>query len=141
MKIGDYVRTKYGFIAKYIIRDTKYNFREFDGYIRVNYEDYDTEVYDDDYDEFLKEEVVEINEKMINLIKSGDYVNGHKVLKIFENKENGNRLLIIGINDDANSDSLTDYMSSEYEFIYDEDIKTRLTKERINFMEYKVGEE
>ena len=73
MKIGDYVRTKDGFIAKLIEKDTWY---KFDGVILE--EEY---TYNYLSKEHAKELIIKSSPNIIDLIEAGDYVNGRKVYK------------------------------------------------------------
>ena len=133
MKIGDCVRNKYG-IAKIID-------------IKTNDEGIDICYFDNDiafiFDTKLKEEKyrthilplannVDINKikyspNIIDLIEVGDYVNGYKVL--FIDNDLGGEKNIKCINNEE-----------ERECFYNEDIKSILTKEQFESMEYKVGE-
>lgn len=136
MKVGDYVRTKKG-IAKYLglgrdilkheankgTYEHYYNQHLFDNYIFDVGHDYgDTLIYD----EFNNiDKLGKVKENIIDLIEIGDYVNGFKVDEIDEkgiynyNSYDGWRINIASCN---------------------EAIKSIVTKELFESMEYKIGE-
>lgn len=68
--------------------------------------------------------------KLIDLIDKGDYVNGYKVLWIYNIKttKSGSSYVVIDNHDDGLSR------------IMEEDIKDIVTKEQFNLMKYVVGE-
>lgn len=76
-----------------------------------------------------KKRVVKASRNLIDLIEVGDYVNGYKVL--IKSSECGRPILVYGINTNDKQIAIT---------IYEEDIKTIVTKEQFANMEYKVGE-
>ena len=112
MKVGDYVRTRWGCIAKF--EGIHEGFYEFDNIIM-------------DESSTVREELfVDIVEKsspnIIDLIEVGDYVNGEEV------KEKFNYLLGFECGQDG-------------EYYRDEkDIKSVVTKEQFSQMEYRIGE-
>lgn len=124
MKVGDYVRTRWGCIAKF--EGIHEKFYEFDNIIM------------DESCAVREELFVDIVEKsspnIIDLIEVGDYVNGYKVLEIekdylFDYREEINVLIVQN--------------GEVYEVakkIYSDDIKSIVTKEQFSQMEYKVGE-
>jgi len=115
MNIGDYVRTKDGNIAKYIRYDGFYNF---DNYVLD-----ETKGINND---LLNEIVIKSSPNIIDLIEEGDYVNGYKVLNVLDFNDNSKMLSLEKIYDNK---------------ITSEDIKSILTKEQFESMEYKVGDE
>ncbi len=136
MKVGDYVRTKYG-IKRItdIICGQDIRFDNTDGFDEdlLNYHDYDGI----SKNSHTWEEIVigEPKEKPIDLIQVGDYVNGNRVkaLKgdIESHKINNEKDVIY-----------TEYINDYDEWCgYEEDeIKSIVTKEQFESMEYKVGE-
>lgn len=136
MKIGDYVRNKYG-IAKII--DIKTN----DKGIDICYFDNDIVFI---FDTKLKEEKyrthilplannVDINKikhslNIIDLIEEGDYVNGMKVFEVMKNPETDDikEHLIVFVNE----------IKNELYTIYGNEIKSIVTKEQFESMEYKL---
>ena len=66
-----------------------------------------------------------IKERPIDLIEVGDYVNGYKVLNILDFNDNSKMLSLEKIYDSK---------------ITSEDIKSIITKEQFESMEYKVGD-
>lgn len=125
MKIGDYVRTKRGQIHK--ITDLK-------GYYENEklIEDKQS-VYIDGkpsgwvYWQF-KEFVVKSSSNIIDLIEEGDYVNGKEVFCIAQDKA--------GINNEVYILSMDDTPM----FCKKRDIKTIVTKQQFESIEYKIGE-
>ena len=124
MKVGDYVRTNDGYIAKYLgckTNSVNQLFHYFDGTIR-NIASY---VYEEDkflWDDELKN-IIKSSPNIIDLIEVGDYVNGYKVLKNF--LEDGGNIILF-----ENGLCATN-----------EDIKSILTKEQFESMEYRLGED
>lgn len=125
LKVGMYVRTKEGYIAKLL----HYGYNTgisgkshlFDRQIR----DISDLVYETDnflWDKELKEYIKNYSYDILDLIEAGDYVNGYyveDVLKTFVN-------VAVGSN----------YFQSPT--IYEEDIKSIVTKEQFENMEYKI---
>ena len=116
MKVGDYVRTRWGCIAKF--EGIHEKFYEFDNIIM-------------DESSAVREELfVDIVEKsspnIIDLIEVGDYVNGEKVIRLFNPMFLSMGELPYVITD-----------KSRYE---PQEIKSIVTCEQFSQMEYKVGE-
>ena len=104
MKVGDYVRTKKGWICKLDYYD-----EEFKRYITHD---------ENDWYPVYKSEIKRYGE-LIDLIEVGDYVNGEKVCAIGEN-------------------SGDIYIRELKEFILANEIKSIVTKEQFERMEYKI---
>jgi hypothetical protein len=66
---------------------------------------------------------------IIDLIEVGDYVNGNKIIKI-STDHCGRNILIYGYDDGDRQVAIT---------IYEDEIKTIVTKEQFESMSYKVG--
>lgn len=127
IKKGDYVRTKDGVIAKItdILEDLSI--------------DCDRDVYDLDDINNLKmmeipycckdEYIIKTSPNIIDLIEAGDYVNGSLVLAIYND---------LCINEKVIEVERT--WEEEYETIYNNEIKSIVTKEQFKSMEYKVVE-
>lgn len=127
MKIGDYVRTKkrgfqYPQIARIksmsITKDICYHNKY---YIELDHNlipDYEFHIYENDIDKS--------SPNIIDLIEVGDYVNGGKVYE--KEKE------YIVVNADFGK-------IFEFVNIYENNIKSIVTKEQFKSMEYKVGED
>lgn len=115
MKVGDYVRTRWGCIAKF--EGIHEGFYEFDNIIL-------------DESSAVREKLfVDIVEKsspnIIDLIERFDIVNGHLVIcKMYENEKDIPTIV----------KCVGDYYFKE------EDIKSIVTKEAFESMEYKVGD-
>lgn len=120
MKVGDYVRTSSGKIAKYLgHEEDKY---KFDDYIYWYYEYYNKYVYDEDYEKWLEEEEVKVYKNLIGLIQVGDYVDK---LRVVEKQE----------------DYIVVETFDERILIHKDDtIKSIVTREMFESMEYKVKE-
>jgi hypothetical protein len=132
MNIGDYIRTPFGITKcinkqQIIIEDnlfceTKYGYL----YYLEDYDDEMCNITDSNLDEYKH------SENIIDLIEVGDYVNGYKITDYTEiDKYNDEKILYADLN--VNS-------SSEYIAIHNEDIKSIVTKEQFESMEYKVVE-
>ena len=124
LEVGMYVRTKYG-IAKYIkdlvTRETIYRLID-KKIVYDNVEDWE--------DCLLDNEISKASYNIIDLIEVGDYVNGHRVLEIFKDR------IKFG------EDSLVLARKSNYDnyYLYIEEIKSIVTKEQFESMQYKVVE-
>ena len=115
MKVGDYVRTENKGIFK--IRDDK-PFK--DDRNRLNYLTYGN------YTCVLKENIIKSSPNIIDLIEVGDYVNGYMVENIGA-----------GLNGDVIEIATgTNYFQSPS--LYEDDIKSIVTKEQFESIEYKI---
>lgn len=119
IEVNEYVRTNSGLIFK------------------VNEITYDEEYKDYLYKEsFLlvdwKENIVKHSKQLIDLIEVGDYVNGYKVIYVINNTESCPSGKCVDIDSSKDSSECT---------LWEEDIKTILTKERYMANCYKVGGE
>ena len=115
MNTGDYVRTKNGYIGKI------YNINEF----REPSMMYAIDIPKTDDFVFMGEKDFKSSPNIIDLIEVGDYVNGAFVSR-FKTDENGVQWLY------TNNENAYGYKSDE--------IKSIVTKEQFESMEYKVGE-
>lgn len=120
MKVGDYVRTRWGCIAKF--EGIHEGFYEFDNIIM-------------DESEAVREELfVDIVEKsspnIIDLIEVGDYVNGQKVFDKLYDELNKCWYLKLEIGE----------VFGKYARTYQQHIKSIVTKEQFESVEYKVRE-
>ena len=123
MKIGDYVRTKYG-IAK-IINISCGEDLWFDN----------DNIFDEDekeifrynkpsmYSNWADNNIIKSSSNIIDLIEVGDYVNGHKVTAFMYDGKN-NRIGVV--------------VDSEQWAYDDNEIKSIVTKEQFENMEYKL---
>ena len=118
IEVGEYVRTKKGYIAKITEID---NFIWFDN--KINKES-GIPCYELSKVEF-ENLVTKHSKNIIDLIEEGDYVNGEKIGQI----ENG--FLWYGW-----STEIDDYST----FFKEKDIETIVTKEQMAQMEYKIKE-
>ncbi len=124
IKVGEYVRTKDGLIAKLInINDYEC---VFDSRIQWFYEYYREDIDFDDWKDFVEEKIVKHSPNIIDLIEVGDYVNGYKVLDIVK----GFKVII----DKLELDTTT----GTYRKKGLKNIETIVTKEQFKEMEYKV---
>ena len=114
MKVGDYVRTKYG-----ITQFKEYETTNGSKILCMPVKDGSQGIFAN------VEDVIKSSPNIIDLIEVGDYVNGLKVDEIDEkgiynyNSYDGWRVNIVNC---------------------DEDIKSILTKEQFESMEYRIGE-
>lgn len=140
MKVGDYVRTDKGEIGK--LKELKLDYttgkRLVNSYttrtVKENYVNYDnnniTERFvngscyylTDEELEKVEKSIVKSSPNIIELIEVGDYVNGHIVDTIDENKE-----LWCG-----DEEGIITYDNN--------DIKSIVTKEQFEIMEYRIGD-
>lgn len=116
MKVGDYVRTKYG-IGKYIDDEVKsLRIIVIDSYIANDHNEAYKNV-------ITRDEIIKSSPNIIDLIEVGDYVNGYKVLNVLDFNDNSKMLSLEKIYDSK---------------ITNKDIKLIVTKEQFESMEYKV---
>lgn len=118
IKVNEYVRTNSGLIFK------------------VNEITYDEEYKDYLYKEsFLlvdwKENIVKHSKQLIDLIEVGDYVNGYRVINVINE----------GICPSGKCIDIDSSKDSSECTLWEEDIKTILTKEQFEANCYKVGGE
>lgn len=146
MKVGDYVRTDKGYIAK--ISDFKEHYTKgkrlgFKEEVIENFlllDDKQCEIIESiDYsippcypsDEELKKiksHIIKSSPNIIDLIEENDFINGMKIAEIKSNKNGVLKCMV----------------DSDYEFIttiLNNEIESVLTKEQFESMEYKVGEQ
>lgn len=119
LEVGMYVRTKDGYVSQYRYYDTtnmgKLLCIPLSNRTFANIED-----------------IIKASHNIIDLIEVGDYVNGSKV---------------VNINYDLNYDedivesiTIFDYSIEGNDILYNEDIKSIVTKKQFEDMEYRIGE-
>ena len=82
-------------------------------------------------DRFLfDDDILKASHNIIDLIEVGDYVNGNKIIKI-STDHCGRNILIYGYDFGDRQVAIT---------IYEDEIKSIVTKEQFESMSYKVGE-
>ena len=118
--VNDYIRTKDGFIRKVGEID---RCQECNEKIYISVDIIDGLHFERSW--HLKE-IVSHSKNIIDLIEVGDYVNGKKVLRINDYE------------DFKRADFNLDY--DDGDAVYNEDIKTILTKEQYEQNSYKIGE-
>ena len=129
MKIGDYCRTKDGFIARLIEKNTWY---KFDGVILE-------EEYPYNYlsKEHAKELIIKSSPNIIDLIEEGDYVNGKLVI---EHAYQKGRLFVSNLYIGGKGFTTCEDYSWELTKENEDRIETIVTHEQFESMEYKVVE-
>lgn len=120
IEVGEYVRTKRGYIRKVIRRDMDKHILLDIGFEGANYL---TKVEEKDY-------IVKHSKNIIDLIEVGDYVNGHLVVELSENVYN--QKLVTTEVDGKDGAIRHHYL--------ERGIKSILTYEQFSSMEYKVEE-
>lgn len=121
-EVGEYVRTKNGYIIKIDENTNIFNL----GY-KEQYVDMETTKYGFT----CEEEIVKHSKQLIDLIECGDYVNGYKVMNVI-NEEPCPSGKCVDIDSSKDSSECT---------LWEEDIQTILTKESYMANCYKVGGE
>ena len=122
MKVGDYVRTKKGIIGKYTEKEVEERIPDWTnggykgGKVLKRY------INDIEYSNFNGDEIIKFSPNLLDLIEVGDYVNGKLVKDI-----NPEKTFII-----------VETSSIIQDTIYKEDIKSIVTKEMFERVEYKV---
>jgi len=131
MKVGDYVRTKDGYIDKIKAIDEERHQRRNDDEEKL-YKIYqlNKEYYDDEFDEtcdwVFEDFIIKSSPNIIDLIEVGDYINGEKVLFI---TKNGNTRLEVVCSDGESMLGWRSYKEKEF--------KSIVTKEQFERCEYK----
>ena len=120
MKIGDYVRTKNGMIAKII------NQLEVGGGLHT--EEYVFKLDNGNRLAIHSCKVIKSSPNIIDLIEVGDYVNGQKVVGKFYDELNNCYYLHLEIGE----------VYGKYARTYEQHIKSIITHEQIEQMEYKL---
>ena len=135
LEVGMYVRTRRGLIAKFTevekTENDEYNKYIFDGKIYWYYEYYNEYVYEEDFEYWFENSVVKISHNIIDLIEVGDYVNGQKVYY----DEELDFLYVKCFDRDGEF-----YQESITKKSFIDNIKTIVTKEQFQDMEYRLGE-
>lgn len=123
IEVNEYVRTKDGEIHKVIeIKENRYI---------TNFDDYFYYRYDNNMGGF-KSNIAKHSKQLIDLIEVGDIINGYKVINAINNKESYPSEKCVDIDSSKDSSECT---------LWEEDIKTILTKEQYMANCYKVGGE
>ena len=130
MRVGEYVRTKKGYIAKYKGIKKRNN---------IDGESEDWFIFDstiiDDYGNSVPVEInksyfIKSSPNIIDLIEVGDYVNGYYVEDI-RHRYDGEMITILEVATGSN------YFQTP---MYEDDIKSIVTKEMFEQIEYRIGE-
>lgn len=129
MKVGDYVRTNYGIALIENIKDDtrRINLKTNEIYIDKEYQLDVCIIPNDEGNSYFcgSEDIIKSSPNIIDLIEVGDYVNGIYV-NIIEKEQKR-----VGY---------ASYYGDEDIVFCNEDIKSIVTKEQFESMEYKVGE-
>lgn len=128
LEVGMYIRTCNGRIAK--IEEIANDIAFCDDWLYQSYEDYIDFIH-------LADEIVDEIEKasfdIIDLIKAGDYINGYKVTRV-DGTYHGRKDKAIYCDYQQNE------KTNKWIMIYDDEIKSIVTKEQFEQMSYKVKE-
>lgn len=123
LEIGMYVRTKRGQIGK-IITIGEYN-------IAIEFNKMWQDI-------ILKENIIKASLNIIDLIEVGDYVNGERVVKIYEKGDVYNKYVFTKTIIETDNDN---YETIPHDHLYSNcDIRSIVTKEHFEQIAYKVGE-
>ena len=129
LKVGEYIRTAQGTIAQ--IEEDEFE-------IKTNIRGqllYEKWIEGHRYYEVI----VKHSPNLINIIQKDDFVNGEKVVDIFEIYDENEKLICKRL--------LTEYRKAQYNgtyrqyYIYEQDIKEVVTKEQFESISYKVKQE
>jgi len=132
MKVGDYVRTKYGVIAKItdILEDCSIDC-DIDVYYEGGLKD-DMPMMEIPYD--IKDEyIIKSDSEPIELVQVGDYVNGYKISNIIHYADMGTCL-------ESEFIDSSNYGNKYIKCFGKKQIESIVTKEQFSQIEYKVGE-
>jgi hypothetical protein len=124
MKVGDYVRYRCAYDNTIKIKKINAIVPP-DNLIKENYYKFD------DYEGTIEKCIIKSSPNIIDLIEVGDYVNGNRVIEIDnKSKDIFNKYLLV---------EETDYDNCNISYS-NNDIKSIVTKEQFESMEYKVKE-
>ena len=128
LKVGMYVRTKKGYIAKilgvdYLLDDNGCELNNIEAvYLDKMVDEIGKDIYAGCVSQVFKE--CRVRDNPIDLIEVGDYVNGLLVVIIFTNVFNNQQVLVCSQNEKEEdfdySDDISDYMSDEFIHVYNE---------------------
>lgn len=125
MKVGDYIRTKWGIQKIYEIDEHKTKWKYL---CKCKNQDGDGCI---DLCSFCDENIIKSSPNIIDLIEVGDYVNGLKITLINEpSMANCNKRLLYAEDEEG-------YLIKMFD---KQDIKSIVTREQFEAMQYKVGE-
>lgn len=129
IEVGEFVRTKSGYIAKLIKYLENTETYMFDEYIQEIQNNRYTCISKNE----LKKEIVKHRKNLIDLIEEGDYVNGCEVITIYGYDEDGNDKDELGIAE-------TDNDIAYYIYLRKINIKTILTHEQFEKNAFRLEE-
>ena len=137
INVGDYVRTKGGNIFKIIGGNTD-NWEVDISCIQLEQIEenwYESNRYNDNGYWFNEENIIKSSSNIIDLIQVGDYVNGDRVKALKGDIESHK---INNEDDVIYTEYINDY--DEWCGFEEDEIKSIVTKEQFESMEYKIGE-
>ena len=132
MNVGDYVRTKWGEIARIEKNAGKNNFGNL----------YQLDIKGEN-DLYCEENIVKSSPQIIDLIEVGDYLNGWRVNKIERNSGDTGTIIKIGnstFNVLDNEEIYTPVYENDSYYQKIEKLKTIVTHEQMEAMQYRVEE-
>lgn len=130
LEVGMYVRTKEGYIDEVII--------EYKGY--CNNPNCKCKHVSCKYNYYDEDMIVKASHNIIDLIEVGDYVNGEKVIRIYEKGEcyDGSNYGLITKTIETENDN---YETIPHDHLYtDYSIKSIVTSQQFSAMEYRLGD-
>ena len=128
MKVGDYVRTKNGEIGKLVNVEVYYVLGQNDK------DKFSCVLFNNSYAPcIVSNDFIIKKGQLIDLIEVGDYVNGLKVSRVGGTYHGRKDKAIY-------CDRCVDKETGKWTMIYDDEIKSIVTKEQFESMEYKVKE-
>lgn len=133
LEIGEYVRSKKGYIAK--IKDIickGYPIKSLEGYIICD---------DEDGTIINPNEVIKHSKNLIDLIEIGDIVNGYRILEMVNSIYKKSKRILIYKNEREKYERWIYIKEYDGKIHTQDDIKTILTKEQYMQNCYKVEEE
>lgn len=132
IKVGDYIRTKDGVIAK-VTR------------IDISMVDCDRDVFDLDNGammeipcEYIQEYIVKHSPNLIDLIEVGDYVNGYKILEMKDSIYKKSKRILIFISEKLKYERWIYIQEHDGKIHTQDDIVSVATKEQFKSIEYVV---
>lgn len=131
IEVGEFVRTKKGQIDKLHCEINADSWRSKDEYGNI--------IVRCEKDKYRLEDIVKHSKNIIDLIEVGDYVNGELVVGIYDIVDENENIISKKITTQYRTAQCNGLNSNYY--IYNNDIKSIVTKEQFSSVAYKIEED
>ncbi len=128
IEVGEFVRTNQGHIGVLKRIEFDKNDKSLKWYV-FDKKEFEINIIKEEY--VNKPYIVKHSKNIIDLIEEGDYVNGREVIIVYGYDENGNDKDELGICEVDGDDAY-------YLYLEEEDIKSIVTKEQFEQVQYKI---